>query len=254
MKRKTLLAACLAAGAVAFAGAAHAQLMRKILRIDELLPRVRGIYTFASHRGARLQPIQHPEHTLDIRPLRSYSELRQVPATFWLQDEALIEHKLMTRGVPVIQHYRIIPEPEKFVLLLDVSGSMQGGGTAGFSGEEWGTAHAVALLEAAQEGGNEVVFIRFDGDTHPPVVGDAERVLRDVWTCKFSGGGTDIQGALDTASGVEGARRVVLISDGESHLRGERLPIPLDTILIGKGGRRGEDTTLQKLSDRFYTI
>ncbi len=28
--------------------------------------------------------------------------------------------------------------PEKFVLLLDVSGSMQGGGTAGFSGEEWG--------------------------------------------------------------------------------------------------------------------
>lgn len=216
-------------------GEAHAELEARKFRIRGLAKKLKLLYEPYSRRKKRLEEVPWPDE-IEVEPLRSFSagDLQKLVLSDQLQpDDSFFPH-LAQKELRQVRYYEPAYEPAEFVMLLDVSGSMAASLDSHHSREEYAVASALALLDNALKGGNKCKFIRFDTLPFPPFEGTPAQIRKDLLTCQFSGGGTDIERAVGEADALN-PDEIILITDGESSEGWERPKAPLTTYLVRDG-------------------
>jgi hypothetical protein len=200
----------LAGGQGAGKGHYSIKYLKKALKIQEILKKLMLKYKGASEVATN--KIETIEPSSDLEPVY-ISSLSEIPSIFVSQyalPDDLFYYKAATKQLQKPQWYEYQKQPKKYVMLLDISGSMD-------ECEKYiyATASAIALIKNAQRSGvNKAIIVPFDSDVHEPIEGDAEQCIQQLMNLPFSGGGTNIDRALEYADSLN-ADEIILITDGE---------------------------------------
>ena len=211
--------------------------LKRAIQIQQLLPKLKLRFQHAASRHVDKIPVYMPEDDVEPRPIQRLGEVHKViPADLALPD-LLFYQKLVNHQLRILQHYKYHHKSKKFVMLLDVSGSMEDK-IGGYPKYIVAIASAIALWQNCLKGGNEVVIIPFDSKPHNPIPPE------DLVKTPFSGGGTSIDTALERAD-EEKPDEIILVTDGEDSVY-YKPKAPLFTIFCG-----GDNEGLRKISRSF---
>jgi len=184
--------------------------LKKALKIQKILKKLMLKYKGASEVATNKIETAEPAADLEPTNITSLSELTKIfPQQFALPDD-LFYYKAATKQLQKTQWFEYQKQPKKYIMLLDVSGSMD-------ECEKYiyATASAIALIKNAQKSGvNKAIIVPFDSDVHEHIEGDAEQCIQKLMDLPFSGGGTNIDRALEYADSLN-ASEIILITDGE---------------------------------------
>jgi hypothetical protein len=234
------------------------KMIAKQMRVRELLPRVRRKYEFAAIKSFTYEPCFYPEDEANIRNMRSLEELMKVPKAQLGDEDDIFFHKVAGRLFPVLEFQRAIPIPKTFTILIDISGSMQGEMSDGYTRAEFAQATGVALAEQAEAGGNSCEVVYFDTQCHPPITGSPQEIQEQLLNQSFGGGGTNFENAFRGVDKRDTAA-VVLVTDGESGFT-KPPKAPLHTVLVHEGYKHNPEAMdehikhLRNCSVRFSVV
>ncbi len=234
----------LKAGSEAGDGHYSIRKLKQSLKILQILKQLMIKYRGASY--THVEKIETPLPADDLEPIRIRSFLEVVHAfttEFSLQEE-LFDYRLATKQVLRPQWLQRKTHPKKYIMLLDVSGSMDDNDKYLYA-----IASAIALIKNAQKSNvNKAVIIPFDDDVHQSIDGDAKQCITELLQTPFSGGGTDIDNALEYADNLE-PDEIILITDGEDDVT-YKPNAKLYTIFCLPGGNEH----LQKISYSYEEV
>jgi len=202
--------------------------LKKTLAIQEALKKLVVKYKGASEVSSEKVETFEPSSDLEPTPITSICDVTHIfPSQFCLPDE-LFDYKLVGRQLLKPQWFEVRKHPRKYVMLLDVSGSMKGEKAI------YAAASAIALIQNAMRSGvNKAVVVPFDEAPHKPIEGKGEACIRKLLDLPFSGGGTDIDRALEFADSLH-PDEIILITDGEDRVS-YRPSAKLYTVFCGGG-------------------
>ena len=228
----------------------NAMPVSKQLRIAELLPRARKRYEFAAKKSVKTRNVETPADTFTIRSMNHHAEPTILEESFLYNDDMQMV-RWATLQCGVIQHQEVIPEPQHFTMLLDVSASMTepipGNNPGQYHRDELAAACVIALAEQAKAGGNEVSVVPFDIKVQTPVHG-ADAAMQFGWNAGFDGGGTDFNAAVLSTNDSK-TDYVVMVTDGDDRLEVDS-KAPLHILDVT--GRT--NPTLSKRAVRYDTV
>jgi uncharacterized protein with von Willebrand factor type A (vWA) domain len=191
--------------------------------------------------------VSYPDEELDYIPMRRWSELHRIASHQFALHDDIFYARLTRRELLVVRYQERIYQPRKFVMLLDVSGSMKDNCADGYSRAEYATASAIALLSNALKGANRAIVVPFDDRPHPAIEGRPQDVVRQLLQCPFSGGGTSIDTAL-AAADEQSADEIILITDGQDRVS-SRIRTPLTVYVCG-----GHNATLKERAKKYHVV
>jgi len=228
-------------------GNSHNQLIKRKWVISELIKRLRLQYEFASQRSSQLEEVFYPDEEVEYSQLRSFSEIHRIALPeFMFQDEIFFS-RIAQKKTQIVRYQKRIYIPRKFVMLIDVSGSMKDNLVGEYMRADYAIASAICLLSEALKGANSLSIILFDGNPYPPLEGTPQDIVKMLFDCPFSGGGTSIDKALKIADKDE-FEQIILITDGDD--KGDYCPDrPLITYACGK-----TNSKLKKMSTSFQRV
>lgn len=220
-------------------GDSHGQLVKRKWIVSELIRSLKLQYEFASQRSSQLEEVFYPDEEVEHSQLRSFSEIHRIAsAEFMFQDEIFFS-RVAQKKTRIIRYQKRIYTPRKFAMLIDVSGSMKDNDAGAYTRADYAIASAICLLSEALRGANMVTIILFDGSPHPPLTGTPQDIVKMLFECPFSGGGTSIDSALKVADKDE-FEQIILVTDGDD--KGDYRPHrPLITYACGKTNKRLKD-------------
>lgn len=231
-------------------GDSHPATIAQAMRIAELLPRLRRKYSFAAGKTYTREESPYPADDMDLRPMRSYSEMMRVPTMQLAMDDETFYIKAAQKQLSVVEHFKLNPVVRHFGLAIDVSGSMTEKMGGGYHRYEYATAVAIALLEQAELGANRVSAVLFDGQCHAPMIGTPKEVAAKVWRAKFSGGGTAFQPVFNFFDKLDDLELGVMITDGGAHFDKK----PKSDLQVLVCGQDGGAEALQKIAVKYDVV
>jgi hypothetical protein len=177
------------------------------LRIQEMLKKLDFKLSYISQRNHARKKTFYPADDVEPRNIRSWSD--QILYSELLLPDDLFYYRLTINDLHTFQHFEYINSPRTYVMLVDVSGSMNSNERI-----EFACASAISLVSNALIGANKGIIHLFDDQVHPILefknVQDVTQYFLDV---PFSGGGTSIDVALKKADTYD-ADEIILITDG----------------------------------------
>jgi uncharacterized protein with von Willebrand factor type A (vWA) domain len=222
------------------------------LRVKELLPKVRRKYDFAAVRSYEYETTIHPEDDVNVRNMESYGEVMRIPKVLLGAEDDEFYLRMATKSFPVLEYTKAIPKPKKFVILIDISGSMQEPmDKQGYLRCEYAQATGIALAEQAQEGGNQCEVIYFDGSAKEPITGTPLEIQNKLLAEQFQGSSTNFENAFRAADKTN-ADSAVIITDGHSsYIKPPKMPL---MTLIMSNSKDVSNERLQKDSYRYEVV
>lgn len=221
------------------AGKAHLTLdfLNMVDQVTKMLREVHLRYKPVEVRNKESKPVTYPADDMEVRAIRDMSE-KPLASELALPDE-IFDMKALAQTLATFQHFEEVPKSKRFSMLVDVSGSMGG------SPYLYAVTTAVALVQNTLRGRHEVILRTFDDQSHAPIKGTPDQVAAYLFTCPFSGGGTNIGAAVATAVRQDDPDEIIVISDGDDSKaipkpkRKSGEEIPVHVIFIFARGRHG---------------
>jgi len=208
-------------------------------------------------RDEVLTSVPFPDNEMTIKNIEESNELLKILPTEFIHDDDVFMQKLVKKELQVKDYQSRRLKKQALYLLIDVSGSMDGMRNVYASGV------ALALVRQALSEGS-VYFLRFFDYNMKPlnkVTNDkeAEKMMDKLVRCPYSGGGTDIESAIQTAvrdisedpEEFEKAE-IMLITDGDDDVsisKNSLKGIKLHSTVI-----EGSNSGLRELSDTYVEL
>ena len=236
-------------GILAGTGHYDLQKIQELIKLKKALARVSVMFKWAGQKIIKREIVDIPEDDVDFEPITSISDVLKVTIDqHYRYDDDLFYLKLAKKELlkPVwIKYHKI---PLKIVILIDVSGSMNE-----CDKYIYANASIIALLRHAQ-GINEVTIVPFDDYVHNPLkfsnVKEAINHIMD--NLLYSGGGTNIDRALQYADDELKANIIVLITDGLDKVQ-YKPKATLKTIFCYTENQE-KNEYLEKISDEYIIL
>lgn len=226
------------------------KLMKRAYNIHEIMEKINIRYDSYAQKSYEKKECQIPED-IEIERMRSYSasEIARIPITEYLAED--FYEKFARRELKRITYMENIQRSRKIVMLIDVSGSMETNvGNLKFLREEFAISSAILLLQNCLKGGHNVHLVRFDRQPLPEIEGTPDEIIRTLMECKFTGGGTSIDNAIEKANSFS-PDEIILITDGNDVIR--KTPnAPMTTYICE--GKEGYDqgSKIRKISKQIF--
>lgn len=208
-------------------------------------------------RDETLSSVMFPDNEMSVKEMEDHQEvLKIIPSQFALDDNVFME-KLAKKELQVRDYQSRKLKKQALYMLIDVSGSMDGGKNVYASGV------ALSLVRQAIDEGS-IYFLRFfDGSPHEmhriSTHDEAIKMAEILAKKPYSGGGTSIQSAIVRAikdikdDPVEFEKvEIMVITDGEDsvNLSKEQLEgIKLHSTVID-----GNNSGLERISETFTEL
>lgn len=208
-------------------------------------------------RDQVLSSVQFPDNEMSVKDMESHQEvLKILPSQFALDDDEFTR-KLAKKELQVRDYQSRKLKKQALYMLIDVSGSMEGGKNVYASGV------GLSLVRQATEEGS-IYFLRFfDGSPHElhRIATKTEAVkMADVLVKKpYSGGGTNITSAILTAvkdiknDPVEFEKvEIMVITDGEDNVNLDKKN--LEGVKIHSTVIDGQNSGLERISETYTRL
>jgi len=187
--------------------------LKKALKVQKALSKLMLKYRGASEISVSKIETLEPCDDTEPRQICSLSELPTVLPSELALPDSIFFLKAVKKELHRLQHYQYQKHPRKYVMLLDVSGSMSDNEKYIFA-----TASAIALIKNAIASGiNEAIIVPFDDDVHDHIAGNAHNCISKLMDIPFSGGGTNIDKAIQHADNLD-CDEIIIITDGEDEV------------------------------------
>jgi len=206
-----------------------------------------------------MKSVPYPDNEMSIKNIKKYEELlKTIPSQYALDDD-IFNQKLLKKELLVRDYQSRRLKKQALYLLIDVSGSMDEGGK-----NVYASGVALAFVRQAISEGSTYFLRFFDHNPHSLYKitnkEDAEKMCDILVKKPYSGGGTNIGNAIETAVNdikddpvaFEKAE-IMIITDGEDsgfNINKDQLEkIKLHSTVID-----GSNPTLEELSDSYVEL
>ena len=207
----------------------HIYYLQKAQELEELIRKLMMKYEPMSRVDIKIKESHEPADDTRPQQIKHYTDLPHVfPSQLGLPDE-IFWLRVAFKDLDKLQHLIVEKKPRKFVMLLDTSGSMDGGR------ELYATASTIALLKQTARSGNinKAIVIPFDSQPHKPFEGSVDEVIDKLMETPFSGGGTKIDKALRKAEEDYDPDEIVIVTDGEDQVSYKPKAL-VHTVFVGQ--------------------
>lgn len=223
-------------------GSYSVKYLRKSLEVQKILKELMIKWKSVSEVIEDKEATLEPAEDLEPEKIANYSEITKI-FEYQLAYDELFEYKLATKQLLKKQYYRYKYKAKKFIVLIDVSGSMQNNDAYIYA-----IATAIAILKNAQKSKvNKVKIALFDEKIVDEIETDTDTAIQRLLEVPFSGGGTSINTALQYAD-EQKCDEIILITDGEDRVT-YKPETKLYTIFLN-----GNNENLKKISNNYETI
>ena len=208
-------------------------------------------------RDEVLESVELPDNEMSVKQMERHQEILKILPAQWAYPDDIFNEKLLKKELQVRDYQSRRLKKQALYILVDVSGSMEGGCDAYAAGT------ALSLVRQAVEE-KSVYFLRFFDMSPKELITvttkeEAGKLADILLNCPFSGGGTNINRALQKA--VEDITtypdkfekmEIMLITDGEDHVtmsKKDLKDVKLHSVVL-----TNDNPPLKKLSDTYIML
>lgn len=223
----------------------------KVARVKEL--------TETYKREQEIKSVPYPDNEMNIKKISNYNDILRILPTQYAYDDNIFIQKLAKKDLLIRDYQTRRLKKQALYMLVDVSYSMNGKRNIYASGV------ALALVRQALSEGSTYFLRFFDNSPHKlhkvKTKKEAEKVINMLVRKPFSGGGTDIQRAIEQAvkdiinnPDKFEKSEIMVISDGESSVDMDKNKLKKQGIKVHSTMIDGRNEDLKEISESYIEL
>jgi len=225
-------------GKLAGSGMLELKKLEQCYEIQEILDEIRNKFSYIAVAKSNLISTFYPSDDTQPRYILNFHE--SLLLTEFLYPDDIFFRKIAFKELLTFQHYKYDDRPKTYVMLIDVSGSMAGRSI------NYAYAAAIAMVENIHIGSHKGYILLFDSGICATIeCKSVKMVIEELLSTPFSGGGTNINNALQEADSLK-PEEIILITDGFDSVS-YKPKAPLYTIFCSDEA----NATLERISTKY---